>query len=138
MEQIQLRWFQIKIATAECTQISNSDEDLLWGVTDNSINYCSNDLKKLPDVVLIKNPKSLNKYPLNSSLSKKFLGRFFFWRDNKGLHDCLYTSCNTNHSTNFIKCIKLCINDFKNQWVRLRVLTRAVYENIFSTIENAP
>ena len=58
MEQIQLRWFQIKIATAECTQISNSDEDLLWGVTDNSINYSSNDLKKLPDVVQSTNKKS--------------------------------------------------------------------------------
>ena len=39
MEKIQLRWFQIKIATSpECTEIANSNEDLLWDVADNSIN----------------------------------------------------------------------------------------------------
>ena len=27
MEKMQLRWFQIKLRPAECTQIANSDED---------------------------------------------------------------------------------------------------------------
>ena len=40
MQKIQSRWFQIKIVTPEFTQISNSNEDLLWDVADNSINYC--------------------------------------------------------------------------------------------------
>ena len=34
-----------------CTQIANSDKDLLWDVADNSINYCSNGLKKFTGVV---------------------------------------------------------------------------------------
>ena len=32
-------------------QIANANEDLLWDAADNSMNYCSDDLKKLPDVV---------------------------------------------------------------------------------------
>ena len=56
MKGIQLR--QIKIATsgvhANCysqLQIAYSEEELLWDVDNNSINYCSKDLKKLPDVI---------------------------------------------------------------------------------------
>ena len=45
----------------ECTRIANSDEDLLWDVAGNTINYCPNDLEKLPGVVQStkKSPKSL-------------------------------------------------------------------------------
>ena len=53
-------------------QIANSDEDLLWGVDDNSIKYCSNDLKKLPGVVQSTSERSskFKKNSLYSSLSK--------------------------------------------------------------------
>ena len=40
-----------KLWPPESTQIANQDEGLLWDVADNSINYCWNNLKKLPDVV---------------------------------------------------------------------------------------
>ena len=45
----------------------------MWGVADNSINYCLNDLKNLPNVVSSTNKRSseFKKYALNSSLSKK-------------------------------------------------------------------
>ena len=52
--------FRSKLRPPECTQIDNSDEDLLWDVANNSINCCSNDLKKLPDVV-----RSTHKRPLD-------------------------------------------------------------------------
>ena len=54
----------------ECTQIANSNKDLLWDVADNSINYCSNDLKKLPDVVQVTYERftEFEKDPLKSSL----------------------------------------------------------------------
>ena len=46
----------------------------MWDVADKSINYCSNDLKKLPDVLQSTNSlknSELKKYSMNSSLSKK-------------------------------------------------------------------
>ena len=44
----------------------------MWDVADNPINYCSNKLKKLPDVVQSINKRSseIKKYPSNSSLSQ--------------------------------------------------------------------
>ena len=62
--------FRSKLRPPECPQIANSDEDLLWDVADNSINYCSNALTKLPDVVQSINKRFLEfkKYPLNFSL----------------------------------------------------------------------
>ena len=51
MGEIQLRWFQITIATSRV----NANHHLLWDVADNSINYCSNDLKKLLDIPYGKN-----------------------------------------------------------------------------------
>ena len=57
----------------ECTQIANSDADLLWDVADKFINNYWNDLKKLANVLQSTNKSSLEfkKYPLNSSFSKK-------------------------------------------------------------------
>ena len=43
--------FRSKLRPPEFTQIANLDEDLLWDVANNFINYCLNDWKKLPDVV---------------------------------------------------------------------------------------
>ena len=64
--------FKAKLQPTECTQIANSDQDLLWDIANNSINYCLKKLKKLPDVVKITNERSseFKKYPLKSSLSK--------------------------------------------------------------------
>ena len=73
MKKIQLRWFQIKIATFRVHKnFQLPTEDLLWDIADNPIS--SNDLKKLPDIVQSINKRSskFKKYPLNCSLSKKF------------------------------------------------------------------
>ena len=66
--------FRSKLRSPQFTQIASTDEDLLRDVADNSINYCSNDLKILPDVVYSTDKRSseFKKCLLNSSLSKTF------------------------------------------------------------------
>ena len=72
--------FRLKLRPPECTQIINVDEDMLWNIANNFVNYCSNDLKKLPDVVQSTNKSSseLKKYSLNSSMSNKFPTTTYF------------------------------------------------------------
>ena len=59
MEKNSYLGFRSNLRPSECTQITNSDEDLLWDAADNPINYCLNDLKKLPDAVQNTNKRSL-------------------------------------------------------------------------------
>ena len=51
--------FRSQLRSPKCTQIANSDEDLLWDVVDNYIDYSSNDLEKLQDVVQSTTKRSL-------------------------------------------------------------------------------
>ena len=63
--------FWSKLRSLKCTQIAKSDEDLLWDIADNSMNYCSNDLKKLPDVVLLSEWFDLHCFSIFAPLFEK-------------------------------------------------------------------
>ena len=51
MEKFSHVGFRSKLRRTKYTQIADSDEDLLWDVAGKSIDYSSNDLKKLLDSV---------------------------------------------------------------------------------------
>ena len=91
--------------------VSDRNCDFERYVADNSMNYCSNDLKKLPDVVQSTDKRSLElkKYSLNSFVNKPSIFTF-------RLPYLEILSFFKNISLNYFHRRKICRNKYQNNY----------------------